>query len=237
MQQDKGKTGKLNNPFRHMEKREMLLWIFSMTVVVITNFFMGDFDLLTFIATSVGVTSLVFAAMGNIWSPILAAVFSILYAIISYKFRYWGELITYGGMTLPMAVWSTVTWFKNPSEDDGNVVQSRKLTANMGTLVILASLGVTALFYFILSALDTPNIWFSTFSVTTSFIAATFTMLRTSYYAVAYASNDIILIVLWTLASLQNPVYIPVVANFAIFFVNDIYGFICWKKREPVNES
>ena len=66
----------------------------------------------------------------------------------------------------------------------------------------------------------------------TSFIAASLTMLRSSYFALGYASNDIVLIILWGLASIENPVYLPVVVNFVIFFLNDMYGFISWKKRE-----
>lgn len=50
--------------------------------------------------------------------------------------------------------------------------------------------------------------------------------------ALGYASNDIVLIILWILASIKDPGYIPVVVNFLIFFLNDMYGFICWKKRE-----
>lgn len=80
--------------------------------------------------------------------------------------------------------------------------------------------------------LDTPNIVFSTISIATSFFAASLTMLRTSYYALGYASNDIVLIILWVLASLENHGYIPVVVNFAIFFFNNMYGFLSWKKRE-----
>ena len=91
---------------------------------------------------------------------------------------------------------------------------------------------VTGIFYYILAWLDTPNIMFSTLSIVTSFIAASLTMLRSSYYAVGYAANDIVLIVLWVLASLENPAYIPVVVNFAIFLLNDMYGFMSWKKRE-----
>ncbi len=91
---------------------------------------------------------------------------------------------------------------------------------------------VTVVFYYILMLLDTPNIVFSTISIVTSFLAAALTMLRSSYYAVGYAANDVILIVLWVLASLENPAYIPVVVNFVIFFVNDMYGFVSWKKRE-----
>ena len=71
----------------------------------------------------------------------------------------------------------------------------------------------------ILKKLDTPNLVFSIISITTSFIAAVLTMLRSSYYALGYAANDIVLIVLWVLASVKNPEYIPVAVNFIIFFI------------------
>ena len=84
----------------------------------------------------------------------------------------------------------------------------------------------------LLRALNTPNIVLSTISITTSFLASALTLLRSSYYALGYASNDIVLIVLWILASFKNPVYLPVAFNFMIFLINDLYGFISWKKRE-----
>lgn len=201
-------------------------------IVIISNLFSSDFDLLTLVAALVGVTSLIFAAKGNVWAQILMIVFSILYGIISYRFRYWGEMITYLGMTLPMAVWSTITWIRHPSEGDGNEVEIQILHRTQLLCVGGVCAIVTFVFYLILAALDTPNIVFSTISVVTSFLAAALTMLRSSYYALGYAANDLMLIVLWTLASLENPAYIPVVVNFTIFFFNDMYGFISWKRRE-----
>lgn len=157
--------------------------------------------------------------------------FSILYGIISWRFRYWGEIITYWGMTLPMSVCSAITWIKNPSPSGTEVaIQKLKPVHILGLAVSVTV--VTYGFYYILAALNTPNIVFSTISVTTSFLAASLTMLRSSYYALGYASNDIALVILWILASMKNPAYIPVAVNFAIFFFNDMYGFICWKKRE-----
>ena len=183
------------------------------------------------VAALVGVTSLVLAAKGNLWAQILMIVFSILYAIISWQFRYWGEMITYLGMTLPMAVWSLITWRRNPSES-GNEVAIRTLTRKQMIVLLLTGGLVTALFYYILVSLNTPNILLSTISITTSFLAAALTMLRSSYYALGYAANDMVLIILWVLASMENPVYLPVVLNFVIFLLNDLYGFRCWKKRE-----
>lgn len=222
----------MNNPIKTLTKREWCLWIGSLGIVLISNALTAEFDVLTLVATLIGVTSLIFAAKGNVWAQILMVIFSILYGIISFRFRYWGEMITYLGMTMPMSVWSTITWLKNPSKENGNEVEIQKLGRKHVIGLLLSGIVVTAVFYYILYRMNTPNIIFSTISIITSFLATSLTMLRSSYYAVGYAANDIVLIVLWVLASMENPVYIPVVVNFAIFFLNDMYGFISWKKRE-----
>lgn len=222
----------MNNPIISLTRKELYIWIGSLLAVTISNLFSIDFDLLTLVAALVGVTSLIFAAKGNLWAQILMIIFCILYGIISWRFRYWGEMITYLGMSLPMAVWSSITWLRNPSKENANQVAIQKLNSKHIVFLTISCIAVTCVFYYILELFDTPNIIFSTISITTSFLAASLTMLRSSYYALAYASNDIVLIVLWILASIENPVYIPVVVNFLIFFINDLYGFICWKKRE-----
>ena len=224
----------MSNPIKNLTKKEWCLWLSSLCVVIISNVFTEKVDLITMVAACVGITSLVFAAKGNVWAQILMVVFSILYGIISWRFRYWGEMITYLGMTMPMAIWSTITWIKNPAPN-GKEVEIQSLTIKHIIGIILGEIVTTVVFYLILKALNTPNIVFSTISISTSFLAATLTMLRSSYYALGYASNDIVLIILWSLASIKNPVYMPVVVNFTIFLFNDIYGFICWKKRESEN--
>lgn len=222
----------MNNPIKTLTKREWSIWLGSIIIVLISNLATKDFDLLTLVAALTGVTSLIFAAKGNVWGQVLMILFSILYGIISFRFRYWGEMITYLGMTLPMAVWSTITWIENPSENNGNEVQIQSLSKKHIVALCISGIIVTAVFYYILKSFNTPNIIFSTISIITSFIAASLTMLRSSYYAVWYAVNDVVLIILWVLASLKDPAYIPVVVNFSIFFMNDMYGFMSWKQRE-----
>jgi nicotinamide mononucleotide transporter PnuC len=94
----------------------------------------------------------------------------------------------------------------------------------------ILSLIVTVMFYFILKALGNANLIVSVISVTTSFVASYLTFLRSHYYAVAYAINDIILIILWILASVVNPDYIPMIMCFVMFLINDLYGFYSWRK-------
>lgn len=91
---------------------------------------------------------------------------------------------------------------------------------------------VTIAFYFVLKAFGTANILPSTISVTTSFIAVYLSFRRSPYFSIAYAFNDIVLIVLWVLASMEDITYVSVVACFLAFLVNDIYSFISLKKIE-----
>ena len=191
----------MNNPIKSLTRREWCLWLASLAVVLIANQITPELDPLTMTAALVGVTSLVFAAKGNVWSQVLMIVFSILYGVISFRFHYWGEMITYLGMTLPMAVWSTVTWLKNPSKENGSEVAIQTLARSH-----LAALAAS-------------------------------TVAVASYYAVGYAANDVVLIVLWVMASMENPAYIPVAVNFAIFLLNDLYGFVSWKKREVLQTA
>lgn len=222
----------MNNPIKMLSKREWIIWMGSLIIVFASNIITTDFDLLTLVAALIGVTSLIFAAKGNVWAQVLMVIFSILYGIISFRFHYWGEMITYLGMTMPMSVWSTITWLKNPSEENGSEVQIQTLNKKHIIGLTISGIFVTGVFYYILKLLNTPNIIFSTISIITSFLATSLTMLRSSYYAIGYAANDIVLIILWVLASLESPAYIPVVVNFSIFFINDMYGFVSWKKRE-----
>ena len=178
----------MNNPIKSLSRREWALWLASLAVVLIANLMTPELDPLTVTAALVGVTSLVFAAKGNVWAQILMILFSILYGVISFLFHYWGEMITYLGMTLPMVVWSTVTWLKNPSKENGSEVAIQTLARRHLAALAASTVAVAAVFYYILKLLDTPNLFFSTVSIITSFLAAALTMLRSSYYAVGYAA-------------------------------------------------
>ncbi len=86
--------------------------------------------------------------------------------------------------------------------------------------------------YFVLDAFHTANIVPSTISVTTSFVAVYLTFRRSPFYALGYAANDVVLIVLWVLASITDARYLSVVVCFAAFLINDIYGFLSWRKMK-----
>ena len=195
----------------YFTKLELTLWSGS-TAAIVTSFFLFDREnYMTLAASIIGVTSLIFSAKGNPIGQLLMVIFSILYGIISYTFRYYGEMITYLGMTAPMAVFALISWLRNPFKGNKAEVAVNRLHRREIYAMLLLSVAVTVLFYLILAHFGTANIAPSTLSVTTSFIAVYLTFRRSPYFALAYASNDIVLIVLWTLAAMENITYISVI--------------------------
>ncbi len=213
----------------YFSKGELALWAVS-TLAVIASFLMFDREnWLTLAASLVGVTSLIFAAKGHPAAQAMAIVFAVMYGIISLGFAYYGEMITYMFMSLPMAVFSLISWLRHPS-DSKNEVRVNRLKGREYLFMAGLAVVVTAVFYFVLKYFNTANLIPSTISVTTSFVAVYFVFRRSPLYAVGYAANDVVLIVLWTMASFENVSYIPVAVCFAAFLANDIYGFINWQR-------
>lgn len=219
-----------------LSKTEYLIWAISVVVVTITHFLSPQKDWLNLVASLIGVTSLIMIARGYPLGMLICTGFGCIYAIASFRSGYYGEMITYAGMTAPISLISFITWLKNPYKDTSEV-KIAKLTYKSITVVMVLTVVVTTAFYFILGALGTTNLVVSTISVATSFIAVAFTVLRSPYYAIGYAFNDIVLIVLWLMESFRDTSYLTIVACFTVFLLNDLYGFICWIKREKLQKE
>lgn len=227
---------KIKNALNYFSKTELILWCASVILIVLSFLLFDGENFLTLSASLVGVTSLIFNAKGNPTGQVLMIVFSIIYGIISYSFAYYGEMLTYLGMTMPMAFFALVAWLKNPYNGKRSQVKVNTISKKETALSAVLTLAVTAAFYFILKALNTSNLLPSTVSVTTSFAAVYLTFRRSSFFALAYAANDVVLIVLWVLASLEDPRYISVVVCFSAFLINDLYGFINWQKMKKAQK-
>lgn len=216
----------------YFTKAELALWICSVALIVIAFCIWDRVNFLTLAASLIGVTSLIFCAKGNPVGQVLIIIFAVLYGIISWMVAYYGEMITYVGMTAPMAVYALIVWLKHPFAGKRSEVKVNRLRAREYLFMFLLAAAVTAAFYFILEAFHTANLIPGTISVTTSFVAVYLTARRSPFYALAYAANDVVLIVLWSMAAAADLSCLSVVICFCVFLVNDLYGFVNWMRMQ-----
>ncbi len=215
--------------FRDLTIFERVLWLISAAVIIVSFAVSGGGDVLTLIASLIGVTALIFVAKGYVLGQVLTVVFAVFYGIISFFFSYYGEMITYLCMTAPIAIATTIEWIRNPYNGTKEVAVAH-ITAKQIAIMSIAAAAATAILGYVLYLLGNANLLFSIISITTSFVASWLTLLRSPYYAIAYAANDIVLIVLWALATMESLSYLPMVLCFLMFFLNDMYGFFNWRR-------
>ena len=223
--------------FRYFSAGELLLWSLSVLIILICYVCFSMSGTLSLIASLIGVTSLILCAKGNPLGQVLIIIFSLLYAVISYDAKYYGEMITYLGMTAPMATVALIAWIRNPYKGNKSEVAIGRVTKRSIISLIALTIGVTILFYFILKALGTARLIPSTLSIATSFVAAYLTYLRVPSFALAYAANDVVLITMWLLAASYDPSAISTVVCFCTFLLNDIYGYVSWKRMKRRQEA
>lgn len=222
----------MQNPFSTLTKKEWILWMVSLAVTVGSNFFTPQWSIVTTVSTAVGVTSLIFVAKGDPLGQALGVVFSILYAVTSLQYHYYGEAITYLFMSGPISAASFVAWLKHPFRKGENEVRIHHLSVRQRVWLVISALLVTAVLGWLLWLFETPNLPVSILSITTSYVACYLLLFRSPYYAVVYGLNDVVLIALWILASIEDLSYLPMILCFLMFLLNDIYGFLSWRSRE-----
>ena len=99
---------------RYFTAAEITIWLVSVSVIVVTFLIFDRSNYLSLFGSLVGVTAIIFCAKGNPIGQIMMLCFAVFYGIISISFRYYGEMITYLGMSAPMAVFSLISWVRHP---------------------------------------------------------------------------------------------------------------------------
>lgn len=220
---------------------EWLIWIISISSTLICFVVIKNKQYIYLVGSIIGATALIFVSKGNPIGQLLTIVFSVLYGIISYSYRYYGEMITYLGMSAPIALWALIAWFRNPYKGNKSEVKVNSISKKEWFLFLNTAVVITIVFCYILKALNTVNLLISTISVFTSFVAAYLTARRSRFYAIGYGLNDIILIIMWIMACREDITYLPMVICFIAFLITDSYGFINWsimnKKQNRDNNT
>lgn len=216
----------------YFSKAELIIWSLSLIFITLSFLLFDRSGYLSLLASLIGATSLIFLAKGNPIGQVLIIIFSLIYGYISFSFAYYGEMLTYVGMSAPMAVLSLISWLRNPYKGNRAEVKIGRVNRYDIALMLALTVAVTVAFYFLLRLLGTANLTVSTVSVTTTFIAVFLTYKRSPYYALAYAFNDVVLICLWLMATISDSSYVSVVVCFIAFLANDIYSFINWRRMQ-----
>ena len=188
---------------------------------------------LAFSCSIVGIVSMFFFSKGFVIAPILGVIYDAFYIAVAATQRFWGEVIIFAGIMLPVELASIFNWFKNKNKDNPALVTSNKISKKewfiLGSVIIASTVGL----FFVLQALGTNQLVINTLSLAANGAGVYLMFRRNKYYSLAYCIDDLVSIVLWAMAVATAGVqFLPSLVCMISFALIDFYGFVVWTKKD-----
>ncbi len=176
-------------------------------------------------------------AKGKNLGQIFGVLITILYSIVSFKNKFYGEVMIYLIIMLPMYIVGIFSWIRHQNEKTDSV-EVNIISRKEWFIVAFIFVGVFAGIYHILKVFNTNELIVSTISVLASLFACYLQIRRSRFSFGFYMINDIVLMVLWGIPVLKGSLFLlPMFLDPTINFINDSYGFYNWKKLEKMQKG
>ena len=204
--------------------------IAAIAVLCLFDFiWLGETDAYATIAAIAGVICVVLSAKGHILCYLFGLIEVSLYVLISWKTRFWGEVMLNGLYFLPMQFVGFYNWSKNIGSE--SLVKARNLTNNQKLLLLIASIALIILYGLLLEIID-GNIPYLDATTTVLSVVAMLLMVR------AFVEQwwlwiviDVFTVIKWIIAlSEHEPNAAIMVAMWSIFLINSVYGYFNWRR-------
>ena len=214
-------------------KFEKILLFSSIILVSLVGIIFKS-EILTTTCSIVGIITALLLAKGKNLGQVVGLLIVLLYSIVSFKNKYYGEVIIYLCIMLPMYIIGIVSWMKHQNKET-NTVEVNNIKLKEWIIVSITSIILFIGIYFLLKAFNTNQLFISSLSVIDSLFAIYLGIRRSKYSFYFYVINDLILIALWGMPVVSGSlILLPMVFNPIINLINDMYGIYNWKRLEKI---
>ena len=161
--------GNIRNLFKNWSVFELFLLVCSPITVLTVGIIFGT-DWLTVVTSIVGIFCALFLAKGLAFGQFLGVAIAILYSIVSFKNGFYGEVLIYTFISLPMYMWGVIAWLRHKNQKT-QTVEINTIKLKEWIIVGICAVVIFIGFYFILNAFNTKELLVSTLSVVDNIFA------------------------------------------------------------------
>lgn len=211
--------------------------LFGSIIVISSVGLVFKSDLLTTSCSLLCIITVLLIAKGKNIGQVLGVLVTIMYSVVAYKNKYYGEVLINLLLMLPLYIIGIITWI-NHKDEKTNFVEINSIQKKEWIIVAIVFLGIFMGIYTLLKFFNTNELIVSTISVLVSLFAAYLQMRRSRYSFSFYLINDIVLMFLWGIPVIHgNYTLFPILLNPMVNFINDMYGSYNWKRTEKIQKD
>lgn len=210
-------------------KKWEVIWLLVATAVILSvSVYWKDSIVATFAALT-GIWCVILTGKGKLSSFWFGSINTVLYAIIAWEAKYWGEVMLNLIYYVPMNFVGLYMWSKNMNKETEEVVKKRlslKKSIMSYGLVIVGTLGYGLFLKVLNGTLPFVDSMSTVFSVFAQFLCVK----RYMEQWVLWVIVDVVTVIMWIYAFINGTGDMATVLMWSIYLINAIFMLIKWKK-------
>ncbi len=221
---------------KEMIKRELtnwkmweIIWLFVATAVILGVSIYWKDSIIALCAALTGIWCVILTGKGKLSSFWVGTVNTVLYAIIAWEARYWGEVMLNLIYYVPMNFVGIYMWSKNMNKETEEVIKKRLSLKNSIIAYGLVALGTIG-YGFVLKLLNGTLPFVDSMSTVFSVFAQFLCVKRYMEQWVLWVVVDVVTVIMWVYAFMNGTGDMATVLMWSIYLINAIFMLIKWRK-------
>lgn len=210
-------------------KKWEIAWLIIATAVILGVSIYWKDSILGIFAAVTGIWCVILTGKGKLSSFWFGTINTILYAIVAWKARYWGEVMLNLIYYVPMNFVGMYLWSKNMNNETEEVVKKRlslKYSILAYACVAIGTIG----YGFVLKLMKGTLPFVDSMSTVFSIFAQILCVKRFMEQWVLWIIVDVVTVVMWIYAFINGTGDMATVLMWSIYLLNAIFMLIKWRK-------
>lgn len=186
--------------------------------------------LMGIISATTGVACVICTGKGKLSAYVFGLINCVLYAIISYQAKLYGETMLNAIYYVPMQFYGFYVWSKNMNEETKEVVKKAMTWKTRGLFTFLITLG-TIVYGLILNHLGDANPYLDSFTTVCSVFAMIISIKMYAEQWIIWVVVNIASVVMWAIAFSSGNDNVATLLMWCVYLINAIVMLIKWMKE------
>lgn len=217
-------------------KKWQIVWIvLANSIILGVSLYMGD-TAIGIVASLTGVTCVILCGMGRVSNYFFGTINVVLYAVVAWKARYYGDVMLNLLYYFPTNIIGWVVWSKHLNQEKNEVYKKRMTLMQDILLAIISAAGVLGYSY-ILKLLGGNLPIVDSMSTVFSVIAQILMIKRFTEQWVIWIIVDIVSVIMWIAAFFTGGESVAVLMMWSVYLANAVIMFVKWLKESKQDAS
>ena len=207
-----------------------LIWLAAACITIFTLSVYWKDTFVGIISATTGVACVVCTGKGKLSAYIFGMVNTVLYAVIAYNAKFYGEVMLNVFYYFPMQFYGIYVWSKHINNET-HEVQKKKLNFKGKTALAVSITAVTVLYGYILNIFGGSLPYIDAFSTVVSVAAMVVSIKMYAEQWILWIAVNVVTVIMWVFAFMNGSDSIATLIMWIVYLVNAVVMYVKWIKE------